>query len=194
MNLNRTPVTVKPSPVVQDPKYITSFNYAIIDFDAFKEMTFLCITFDDNGHQLSTHNVEISGEEYQKWGNNDTYIINLLSSKICLSPIIKDNALNKIYALDTSGNPMEAYYLKHDSNKNTIIPEGFSYNQAQVLHNSKNKPVCYAFLQYDFEGRAIIVNPIPLDPNNKPILPDGYVTDPSGFIRHPSGVHIVIAA
>jgi hypothetical protein len=193
MNLNRTPITVKPSPVIQEPKYITSFNYAIIDFDAFKEMTFLCITFDDNGHQLSTHNVEISGEEYQNWGNDDTYIVNLLSSKIGLSPIIKPTELKKIYAMDTSGNPMEAYYLKHDSNGNIILPQGFLYDISQVLHNSKNKPVCYGFLQYDFEGRAIIVNPLLLDPNNKPILPPGYFTDPDGFIRHSSGVHIVIA-
>lgn len=194
MNLNRTPVTVKPSPVVQDPKYITSFNYAVIDFDAFKEMSFLCITFDDNGSQLSTHNVEISGEEYQKWGNDDTYIINLLCSKIGLSPIIKPPEFKKIYGIDISGNSIEAVYLKHDPDGNTIIPEGFSCDESHVLYNSKNKPVCYAFLQYDLEGRAIIVNPLPLDANNNPILPSGYVTDPDGFVRHPSGIHIVIAA
>jgi len=193
MNLNRTPVTVKPSPVIQDPKYITHFNYAIIDFDAFKEATFLCITSDDNGCQLSTHTVEVSGENYQNWGNDDAYIINYLCSKIGLSPIIKPAEFKKIYGTDISGNLMEAYYLKKDISGNTIIPPGFFYDQNRILNNEKNVPVYYAFLQYDFEGRAIAVNPLPLDENKKPILPEGYIVDKDGFVRHPSGVHIIMA-
>jgi hypothetical protein len=193
MNLNRTPITVKPSPVIQEPKYITSFNYAVIDFDAFKEMTFLCITFDDCGSQLSTHTVEVSGENYQNWGNDDTYIINYLCSKIGLSPIIKPPDFKKIYGIDISGNPTEAYYLKQDNSGNTLIPQGFSYDQSKVLNNEKNKPVYYAFLQYDFEGRAIVVNPLQLDQNNSPLLPSGYIVDADGYVRHPSGIHIVIA-
>ena len=53
---------------------------------------------DGNGSIFQVQNVTLSGEEYNNWGNSDTYLVDTVLSKLDLTPI--DTA--KEYSLTVS--------------------------------------------------------------------------------------------
>ena len=60
-----------------------------------QKLFFKCKLFDVDGNQLDTRTIEIGGNDYYNWGNDDSYIINTLSNKLGLTtqppPIKKTN-------------------------------------------------------------------------------------------------------
>lgn len=54
--------------------------------DLEKSAVFPVKILDANGSLLSIDYIKIEGAEYDNWGNNDTYIVNLILSKLGLTP------------------------------------------------------------------------------------------------------------
>lgn len=190
------PITVSPAPVIMPPKYITSFTYNVLDFEMFSKIVFNCHLFDADGTQLDAKTVEISGCDYYNWGNDDSYLINTLSSKLGLAaypPIKKPPSTCFTTGFDLSGNSIKFKNLTVDSSGNIILPDGFKRDSSSnmILDNLGN-PIQYKFLRYDVDGNPMVFQNIVLDQSNNPILPPGYVIDNHGSVRDSNGVHIVI--
>lgn len=64
---------------------VTSFSIFIISLNLGLDATFLVKAFNDQEVQIFEKHVTITGEEYLNWGSNDSYIINLLASKVGLT-------------------------------------------------------------------------------------------------------------
>lgn len=195
MNSVKTPITVAPSPIVLPPKYITSFDYTITDFEAFTKICFSCNLFDTDNNMLDTRNIEISGCEYYNWGYDDSYLINILSQKLGLSafPVINKPPSNcfKI-GYDLSGNIIKFKNLTVDLSGNIVLPSGFTRDPTNAILDTVGKQVEYKYLRYDVDGNPMVFQNIVLDQNNNPILPTSYVVDNSGSVRDTNGIHIVI--
>lgn len=195
MNSIKTPITVAPSPIVLPPKYITSFDYTITDFEAYSKICFSCCLFDADNNILDTRTIEIAGCEYYNWGYDDSYLINILSQKLGLStfPPIKKPISNcfKI-GYDLSGNIIKFKNLTVDLSGNIILPNGFIRDpDNHAIIDTLRKPVEYKYLRYDVDGNPMVFQNLGLDQNNNPILPNGYVVDNTGSVRDPNGIHIV---
>jgi len=195
MNSLKPPIAVAPSPIILPPKYITSFDYTITDFEAFTKIAFLCNLFDADNNMLDTRTIEISGCEYYNWGYDDSYLINILSQKLGLSafPVINKPPSNcfKI-GYDLSGNIIKFKNLTIDLSGNIILPSGFTRDTTNAILDTVGKPIEYKYLRYDVDGNPMVFQSIVLDQNNNPILPTGYVVDNSGSVRDSNGIHIVI--
>ena len=195
MNSLKPPIVVAPSPIILPPKYITSFDYTITDFEAFNKICFSCYLFDADNNLLDTRTIEISGCEYYNWGYDDSYLINILSQKLGLSalPVINKPASNcfKI-GYDLSGNIIKFKNLTLDLSGNIILPSGFIRDPTNTIIDTVGKPVEYKYLRYDVDGNPMVFQSILLDQNNNPLLPPGYVIDNNGSVRDPNGIHIVI--
>jgi hypothetical protein len=196
MNSSKIPIMVAPSPIVLPPKYITSFDYTITDFEAFTKIAFICNLFDSDNNMLDTRTIEIAGCEYFNWGYDDSYLINILSQKLGLStfpPIKKPESDCFKIGYDTSGNIIKFKNLTVDLSGNFILPSGFTRDpDNHVIIDTVKKPVEYKYLRFDVDGNPMVFQNIGLDQNNNPILPNGYIVDNNGSVRDPNGIHIVM--
>jgi hypothetical protein len=194
MSSSKIPITVAPSPIVLPPKYITSFDYTITDFEAYTKIVFLCNLFDSDNNLLDTRTIEIAGCEYYNWGYDDSYLINIISQKLGLStfPPIKKPASNcfKI-GYDLSGNIIKFKNLTVDLSGNIILPSGFTRDPNNMIIDTLRKPLEYKYLRYDVDGNPMVFQNISLDQNNNPIFPNGYIIDNNGSVRDHNGFHIV---
>jgi hypothetical protein len=75
------------TPVVFDaePKYITYFSYEIEEFVASTKISFRVLLKDQNNRPVDVRRITVDGEEYANWGTDDSYIINLIATKIGLT-------------------------------------------------------------------------------------------------------------
>jgi len=75
--------TILPNPVVMKIDYnIVSFTYQFIDLILFTSSTIRISLNDDTGVIRKQVAYTITGDEYSNWGGDDTYVINLIISKI----------------------------------------------------------------------------------------------------------------
>lgn len=76
-------VNVDPKEIVQT---ITKVNILCLNVIFFETARFMVEIFSDVGQSLSQQYFDLTKEEYLAWQNNDEYIINLLCSKVGLTP------------------------------------------------------------------------------------------------------------
>lgn len=196
MSSNKITIAVAPTPIVLPPKYITSYTYSIVSIELFSKIIFDCKLFDADGILLDSKVVEIDGEDYQNWGNDDSYIVNALSGRLGLSPyppIKKPPAKHFHHGYDLSGNSLKFANLTVDCSGNIMLPDGFKRDTASnAILDGLGKPIQYKFLRYDVDGNPLVFQNIVVDQSNNPILPSGYIIDNTGSVRDSNGVHIVI--
>jgi len=194
MNSVKTSISVAPSPIVLPPRYITSFDYTITDFEAYTKIVFLCNLFDADNNMLDTRTIEIAGCEYYNWGYDDSYLINIISQKLGLStfpPIKKPESNCFKIGYDLSGNIIKFKNLTVDLSGNIVLPSGFTREPNNAIIDTVRKPVEYKYLRYDVDGNPMVFQNIGLDQNNNPIFPNGYIVDNNGSVRDSNGFHIV---
>ena len=141
MSSSKIPITVAPSPIVLPPKYITSFDYTITDFEAYTKIVFLCNLFDSDNNLLDTRTIEIAGCEYYNWGYDDSYLINIISQKLGLStfpPIKKPVSDCFKIGYDLSGNIIKFKNLTIDLSGNIILPSGFTRDPNNMIIDNFN--------------------------------------------------------
>ena len=78
-------VNVNPKETVQT---ITKVNILCLNVIFFETARFMVEILADSGQSLSQQYFDLTKEEYLAWQNNDEYIINLLCSKVGLTPAV----------------------------------------------------------------------------------------------------------
>jgi hypothetical protein len=74
---------VLPEPVELTKTYnIVSFNYLVIEFTLFTSANILLSFLDENNISQKQTEYLIIGDEYDAWGGDDEYILDLIISKI----------------------------------------------------------------------------------------------------------------
>jgi hypothetical protein len=76
-------VNVNPQEIIQT---IAKVNILCLNVVFFETARFMVEILADSGQSLSQHYFDLTKEEYLAWQNNDEYIINLLCSKVGLTP------------------------------------------------------------------------------------------------------------
>jgi len=65
-------------------KTISSFSIDVINIKLFQSAILNVILYDENKNYISSQSVEINGDDYKKWGNDDSYISNFIAQKLGL--------------------------------------------------------------------------------------------------------------
>ena len=76
---DKTPID--PS-VVTTTQTITSFTVTCRELNLFVNAAFFVDTFDIDNNLIKRNMVDLTTEEYLAWNNNDTYIVNLMATKM----------------------------------------------------------------------------------------------------------------
>ena len=63
---------------------VNNIKIKIMNVDLFKSIT-ICVSLLTNNKNVDNKILKITGEEYNNWGNDDNYIINLVLTKLGLS-------------------------------------------------------------------------------------------------------------
>ena len=78
-------VPVVPTPLVTSTPTIYGFNYTVQSFQLNTQITFNVILVDENSSPLKVSQVCISGDDYQAWGNNDSYVVDYICTALGLT-------------------------------------------------------------------------------------------------------------
>jgi len=68
-------------------KTVTSFSVIVNNIVLFQSATLNVRLFDENNNYISTQLINISGDDYTNWGNDDTYIANYVAQNLGLQII-----------------------------------------------------------------------------------------------------------
>jgi hypothetical protein len=68
---------------------ITSIDIRIVNLILFKSVTLAVGLYSANGYVCDNRTFEISGDEYLAWNNDDSYLINLVMTKLGVTPVPK---------------------------------------------------------------------------------------------------------
>ncbi len=78
--MNEINVNVNDSPYVKN-NTINNVVIRIINVELFNSIS-VCASLFENNNLIDNKIFKIEGQEYQDWGNDDTYIIDLILSKL----------------------------------------------------------------------------------------------------------------
>lgn len=194
MNYCNKTVSVNQILYSNEVKYVSGFRYAITDFDLNDHISLRVLLVDQNGQPLEVKMVELGGNDYAKWGNDDNYLLNFIATSLGLTiPIVAQPAMTTpIQAVDTENHKVEFVYLIMDNSHNIILPNGYSRDENNNVLDTKGNTITYEFLKYSAEGIPITFGSLSLDENNNPVLPFGGSVDGNGMARDAQGEHIVM--
>jgi hypothetical protein len=85
-SLNDNRIVVEPYELIR-VKTVTSIDMRIIALELFKSVTVSVAMYADDGYVCDNRVLEISGDEYLAWNNNDQYLVNLVCTKLGLTPV-----------------------------------------------------------------------------------------------------------
>lgn len=176
-------------------KYISSFRYAVLDFDLNKQITFRVLLIDQNSQPLEVKTVELAGCDYANWGNDDMYLINYLTSKLGFSPgtiQLTNMSFCPFHITDASSNSFSLVKIRYDTSGNMVLSTGYTRDASNNVLDPKGVMVSYQLLSYNNEGSAVPYGSVSVDSNNNPILPNGGYIDSDGYARDSLGEHIIM--
>ena len=85
-------VNIKPFDQVKTTK-VTSMSVRVMRFELFKGASIHVSLMDENGNAVDSKMVEINGDDYKKWGGDDTFIYEYIANKLGFSmPDVVDSA------------------------------------------------------------------------------------------------------
>ena len=61
---------------------ITNVNMRIVDYTFFNSITVMCSLVTNDGRTVDNKYIVVDGEEFANWGSDDSYIVNLILSKL----------------------------------------------------------------------------------------------------------------
>jgi hypothetical protein len=135
--------------------------------------------------------VLLDGPYYNMWGNDDTFIINFIASKLDLvvDPIYFNNKI------PTGVNGLGCTIDYTDlviQDGNVIYPNYLLKNSFGIIVNSDQIPVSFEILDYDIYGNMQMGNRVLIGPDGNPMLPIGYYADKNGLAKTTDGKRIII--
>lgn len=78
--------TPKPTPIqpstITDVKTVTSFRTSIQDLTLFTSVTLRVELLNEQGGLIDLRYIVLSGDDYNNWNNDDSYIINKVAEKL----------------------------------------------------------------------------------------------------------------
>jgi len=190
---NAIPIT----PVVYSSqiRYVSSFRYAVLDFDMNDQITFRVLLLDQDGQPLEVKTLELSGCDYSAWGNDDSYLVNYITSKLGFSAGSVQFAVNPLcplYTTDSSNNSFHLAKLVYDGSGNIVLPNRYTTDASNNIVDVKGQIVSYQFLSYNNEGTPVPYGSVSIDASNNPVLPAGAYIDSDGMARDSLGEHIIM--
>lgn len=197
MSYSENPIPIVPVVYSSDVKYISSFRYAVNDFDVNKQITFRILLLDQNSQPLEVKTVELAGCDYANWGNDDTYLVNYISKKLGFTANTipcNNTQICPFHTTDSSNNSFNLTKLMYDASNNLILPSGYSHDSNNNVIDSKGNIVSYQFLSFNDEGIAVPYGSLSVDSNNNVILPSDATIDSNGYARNNLGQHIIIVS
>jgi len=75
------------SPYTMTPTVVTNVTVSVISLDLGKSVTMGVTYLDNNNRAVDRKHVMIEGEEYDVWGLDDQYIVNLALQKLGLARV-----------------------------------------------------------------------------------------------------------
>ena len=75
------------SPYTMTPTVVTNVTVSVISLDLGKSVTMGVTYLDNNNRAVDRKHVIIEGEEYDVWGLDDNYIVNLALQKLGLARV-----------------------------------------------------------------------------------------------------------
>jgi hypothetical protein len=72
---------IQPHSIVST-KTINSFTIRVLALELFKSVTIIASLFDANGIIVENRTIEVKDNEYLAWNNDDSYLVNLVASKL----------------------------------------------------------------------------------------------------------------
>ena len=77
-------ISIQPT-TITTTKIMTSFTINVIQLDLFKSVTVNVMLFGADGNFIEVKTITLSGQDYQKWDNNDQYLIDKIMEILGLS-------------------------------------------------------------------------------------------------------------
>lgn len=78
-------VEINPFNYVTDVKIISRIEVHVFSIVLFESVTVMVTLCDDKDHVIDNKHIVISGDEYVMWSNDDSYLIDLVLTKLGLS-------------------------------------------------------------------------------------------------------------
>jgi hypothetical protein len=170
---------------------ISSFSYCVGDFEVFNKIGFRVMLISTEKLPIEMKYVVLDGVYYNMWGNDDTFIINFIASKLDLvvDPIYFNNTI------PTGVNGLGCTIDYTDlviQDGNIIYPNHLLKNSFGIIVNSDQIPVSFEILDYDIYGNMQMGNRVLIGPDGNPMLPIGYYADKNGLAKTADGKRIII--
>lgn len=74
-------VQIKEQAVVRTD-LIKSFSMTILSVELYKSVSIVVSLYDINDNMVNSKMMYIEGEEYEQWGTSDTYLVQLVATKM----------------------------------------------------------------------------------------------------------------
>lgn len=81
---NKTKIEPKEVAVINK---ITSITIQVASIILNTSAVLLVSLYDENDKYISTVNLDLTGDDYSNWGNDDTYLLTYVSNKLQITPI-----------------------------------------------------------------------------------------------------------
>ena len=170
---------------------ISSFSYCVTDFEVFNKIGFRVMLISTEKLPIEMKYVVLDGIYYKMWGNDDTFIINFIASKMNLvvDPIYFNNTI------PTGVNGLGCTIDYTDlviQDGNIIYPNYVLKNSFGIIVNYNQVPVSFEILDYDSYGNMQMGNRVLIGADGNPMLPNGYYVDKNGLAKTVDGKRIII--
>jgi hypothetical protein len=170
---------------------ISSFSYCVTDFEVFNKIGFRVMLISKEKLPIEMKYVVLDGIYYKMWGNDDTFIINFIASKMNLvvDPIYFNNTI------PTGVNGLGCTIDYTDlviQDGNIIYPNYVLKNSFGIIVNYNQVPVSFEILDYDSYGNMQMGNRVLIGADGNPMLPNGYYVDKNGLAKTADGKRIII--
>jgi hypothetical protein len=170
---------------------ISSFSYCVTDFEVFNKIGFRVMLISSENLPIEMKYVVLDGIYYKMWGNDDTFIINFIASKMNLvvDPIYFNNTI------PTGVNGLGCTIDYTDlviQDGNIIYPNYLLKNSFGIIVNYNQVPVSFEILDYDSYGNMQMGNRVLIGADGNPMLPNGYYVDKNGLAKTADGKRIII--
>jgi hypothetical protein len=78
-------INVEPKDIITT-QTCTSANITIMRLEFGKSAVFNVMLFDNNRQLIKAESIEVSGDDYNAWSNDDSYIVSFILAKYGLTP------------------------------------------------------------------------------------------------------------
>lgn len=91
-------ITIKPKEVITKT-IISAIEVGNGEISLNKSVRFPVKTLDENGSVVNFEFIEISGDDYKKWGSDDNYIVSIVTDRLEIEKLYDEKLISKVKEL-----------------------------------------------------------------------------------------------